>query len=279
MSHGSRWALVDDSPDAATGSSGTLRIVPAAAPWRLVSAKRGGWYKQQGVIWDASLGALVWLRAALQAPQADEAPCVDLHTASRAMRILEEAAAVLKSRAAAEARRLRRLRHWNVGAMVVALVAPGAEDGLRGAWWSADATAFEELGPLRAQVSALVRSGRLFVAQPPWTQMAQELRDLRGAARSDRLGQQVQDLLGDAPGAAQMETLLCVATGDYGGALGGYRPSGGIDIAELARRVQGERWQRDAALFGVAGTARAARALRAWERVAQASKGGGDDDE
>lgn len=39
------------------------------------------------------------------------------------------------------------------------------------------------------------------------------------------------------------------------------------------------RWQRDAALFGVAGTARAARALRAWERVAQASKGGGDDDE
>jgi acyl-CoA dehydrogenase len=39
------------------------------------------------------------------------------------------------------------------------------------------------------------------------------------------------------------------------------------------------RWQRDAALFGVAGTARAARALRAWERLAQGSRGGGDDDE
>ena len=39
------------------------------------------------------------------------------------------------------------------------------------------------------------------------------------------------------------------------------------------------RWQRDAALFGVAGTARAARARRAWERLAQASKGGGGDDD
>ena len=36
------------------------------------------------------------------------------------------------------------------------------------------------------------------------------------------------------------------------------------------------RWQRDAALFGVAGTARAARARRAWERLAI---DGGDDDE
>lgn len=36
------------------------------------------------------------------------------------------------------------------------------------------------------------------------------------------------------------------------------------------------RWQRDAALFDVAGTARAARALRAWERLAQQA---GDDDE
>jgi acyl-CoA dehydrogenase len=57
-----------------------------------------------------------------------------------------------------------------------------------------------------------------------------------------------------------------------------YAEAGGLWSAAVGD-VAAARWQRDAALFGVAGTARAARARRAWERLAQASKGGGDDDE
>lgn len=243
----SQWALLDDSADQEVRSAGALRIVPVEAPWRCTVKSVGGWYSDQGVIFDDSLGSLVRLPGELQPPAVASVSSVDLRVAFQAMRILQEATAAAGHRDDREARLLRCLRHWNVGAVVSALVAPGADDSRRARWWSADATAVDELGPLRVYVSALVRGARLFVAEPPWTRMARDLRPLRGAQRRERLGQQVEDLLQHAPGPAHLETLIRVATGAYAGDLGSYQRSGGIDVAELVQRLQGERWQRDAA--------------------------------
>ena len=243
----SQWALLDDSADQAVRSVGSLRIVPAEAPWRYTAKMEGGWYSDQGVIFDDALGPLVRLPEKLPPPAVASVFNVDLRMAFQAMRVLEEATAALGDRDDGDAHLLRCLRHWNAGAVVSTLVAPGEGDSLRAGLWSADIPAIEDLGPLRVQVSALVRGERLFVAEPPWVSMARELRTLSVKARRDRLMDQVENLLEHAPGAAHMEALIRIATGDYGAGWTGFQRPGVIEVEELVRRVESERWQRDAA--------------------------------
>ena len=113
----------------------------------------------------------------------------------------------------------------------------------------------EDLHVNAAILGYLVREARRLAWPPPWTERAlAALQALRALALEDA----------DAPAThVALAGALAWAAQQFADCAAHWRASG--DAAAAAR------WQRDGELFGVASTARAKRATRAWERLTPTS--------